>query len=156
MKKILLLLSLCLLSYQAQARCYILGDSIAQGISKYREECGSATKVGLNTDDARNYFTTKGRLYFDKVIISLGINDKGQPDKTWENLIAIRSNLQANRVVWILPNLNYRMQNYLVKELATRFGDSYLDVSSVIGNDKIHPTGNGYKVIAQTLKNNNS
>lgn len=153
LKKGLIIMS-CLLSSSvfAQGKCYILGDSIAQGVSKYRTECNSSTKIGLNTNDAKQYFTNKGRLYFDKIIISLGINDSGQPEKTWKNLFAIRNNIQANNVIWILPNRYYQQQNYLVKELATRFGDSVIDVTTVIGKDKIHPTPEGYKIIAESLK----
>jgi lysophospholipase L1-like esterase len=152
--KLLLGSVLIILSNQVYAQCYILGDSIAQGVSKFSSECGSSTRVGLNTNDAKRYFTSKGYLYFDKVIISLGINDSGQATRTWKNLVAIRENMQANKIIWILPNMNYSEQNYLVKEIATKFGDSFLDVSPVIGKDKIHPTLNGYKVIANTLKTN--
>jgi hypothetical protein len=144
--------TLCL----AQGRCYILGDSIAQGVSSFRDDCSSATKVGLNTYDAKNYFTSKGTLYFDNLIISLGINDQYKTqqdiDKAWNNLQAIRANIQAQHVIWILPNRYYAYQNEVVRELATRYGDSYVDVTPFIGKDHIHPTPAGYRVIAQTLK----
>lgn len=155
--KHLLCVLLCLpaLSF-AQGRCYILGDSIAQGVSTYRNDCASATKVGLNTTDAKTYFTSKGKLYFDSLIISLGINDqyRNQQDvlKAWNNLSAIRSNIQAQQVIWILPNQNYGYQNEVVKKLATQYGDSYVDVTPLIGRDHIHPTLQGYQTIAQTLK----
>lgn len=155
MKKLVLLLGLIMMTgtAYAQNKCYILGDSIAQGVSKYSERCNSSTRVGLNTQDAKNYFTSKGQLYFDSLIISLGINDKGQPEKTWNNLVAIRSNVTAKKVIWILPNSRHPEQNSLVKQMASRYGDSYIDISPVISTDGIHPTPQGYKIIADTLKN---
>lgn len=139
-----------------QSACYILGDSIAQGISTYRNDCGSATQVGLNTDDARKIFTSQGRLHFGELIISLGINDQYRTDKdihqAWYNLITIRKNIDAQQVIWILPNTHYAYQNELVKQIATAFGDSYVDVSTYIGRDNIHPTLDGYRNIAYGLK----
>lgn len=151
MKRLFLLM--CLLSSPvfAQGRCYILGDSIAQGVASYSTQCASATKVGLNTNDARKYFATKGPLYFDNLVISLGINDKGQPKKTMENLVAIRMNIKAKKVIWVLPNNNYSEQGQIVKRIANYYGDSFVDVTPVIGRDRIHPTPEGYRVIANTL-----
>lgn len=136
--------------------CYILGDSIAQGISTYRDDCGSATQVGLNTDDARKIFTSQGKLHFGDLIISLGINDQYRSEKdmkqAWDNLRTIRQNIDAKRVIWVLPNTHYAYQQELVKQLASAFGDSYVDVSTYIGRDNIHPTLVGYKNIAYGLK----
>lgn len=154
MKKSILLIGmmLCASMANAQSRCYILGDSIAQGVSTYSQECNSLTKVGLNTNDAKKFLTTKGVLHFDNLVISLGINDKGQPTQTWTNLREIREKVSAKKVIWILPNENHYEQNYLVKKMATKFGDSYVDITPVISKDKIHPTPEGYKIIADTLK----
>lgn len=139
------------------SNCYILGDSIAQGISTYRNDCGSATQVGLNTDDARKIFTSQGKLHFGDLIISLGINDQYKSDQdlkqAWQNLRTIRQNIDARRVIWILPNTHYAYQNELVKQIASSFGDSYVDVSTFIGRDNIHPTLDGYRNIASALKN---
>lgn len=145
------LLSLAGTNLYAQSRCYILGDSIAQGVASYSNQCASATKVGLNTNDARKYFATKGPLYFDNLVISLGINDKGQPQKTMENLVAIRMNVKAKKVIWVLPNSYHAQEGQIVKRIATYYGDSFVDVTPVIGSDRIHPTPEGYKIIANTL-----
>lgn len=151
MKKLILLFSL-LLPNIAQSKCYIIGDSIAQGISQHIKECASATKVGLNTNLAHTSFTKHGVLSANRIIISLGINDKAQGTKTLINLSDIRENLKAEKIIWILPNTNYREQHTIVKKIAEHYGDSYLDITTVISSDGIHPTISGYKKIAQSLQ----
>lgn len=132
----------------AHADCYIMGDSIAQGIAMNRKDCSSETEVGINTKKALHYWLSKGTMIKDKVIISLGVND-GNIDTT-DNLILIRNNIKANQVIWILPPKQDK--SLVVKKVATNYGDFILNINSQLGQDHIHPTGKGYVRIAQHIK----
>jgi lysophospholipase L1-like esterase len=143
--------SICLIgmSAYASAGCYIMGDSIAQGIAMNRKDCSSETKVGLNTINALKYWSKKGVTEKDKIIISLGVNDGNF--KTEENLNLLRGQmLRANQVIWILPPKNDK--SIIVRRLATRYGDYVLNIDSQLGSDRIHPTGKGYMKIADHIK----
>jgi lysophospholipase L1-like esterase len=92
---------------------------------------------------------------FKTVIISLGSNDhKGVHTK--EELEKIRDKVHGHRVFWILPHGNMNApQNppieeiqAIVQSIAQRHGDTVIPIRSV-SPDKIHPTGRGYKEIAE-------
>ena len=146
----MVMLSLVLISHitVAKAECYIMGDSIAQGLAINRKDCSSETQVGLNSKKAKIFWLNKGILLKDKVIISLGVNDGSL--NTTENLVFIRNNIKANQVIWILPP--NKEKSSIVRNLATNYGDFVLDINSQLGKDNIHPTGKGYVNIAAHIK----
>lgn len=148
MKKVMILSLLLSIMGIAKAECYIMGDSIAQGLAINRKDCSSETQVGLNTKKAVQYWLGKGRMVKDKVVISLGINDGNI--NTVDNLKRIRDNIRANQVIWILPPKQEKSNE--VRKVATSYGDFVLNISSQIGKDNIHPTGRGYVTIAEHLK----
>lgn len=143
-----LLCSSMLISGIAKAECYIMGDSIAQGVAMNREDCSSETQVGLNTKKAAQHWLNKGPIVKDKVIISLGVNDGNINTK--DNLMLIRKNIKANQVIWILPPKHEK--SMLVRKVASNYGDFVLNINSQLGKDKIHPTGKGYVTIAKHIK----
>lgn len=145
---ITMLCSVMLMCSVAKAECYIMGDSIAQGVAMNRKDCSSETQVGLNTKKAAQYWLSKGPMVKDKVIISLGVND-GNIDTT-DNLMSIRKNIRANQVIWILPPKMEK--SVVVRKVATNYGDFVLNINSQLGKDNIHPTGKGYVTIAQHIK----
>lgn len=148
------LLFIC--SIEASASCYIMGDSIAQGVAQHIKNCSSATKVGLNTDSALRFWgrqaDLKKELKKDFIVVSLGVNDGNSENsiKTLENLVGIRSQMQASRIVWILPPKHEKSQ--VVQRIANHYNDYVLDIRSVLGKDGIHPTGRGYLDIANKIK----
>lgn len=147
MRKLIILA--CVLSCSiAQAECYIMGDSIAQGVAVNRKDCSSETQIGLNTKKAVQYWLNKGPIVKDKVIISLGVNDGNI--NTIDNLKMIRNNIRANQVIWILPPKQEK--SMLVRNVATSYGDFVLNINSQLSKDNIHPTGKGYVNIAQHIK----
>jgi lysophospholipase L1-like esterase len=150
MKKLHTLLMITFLFYGSfsYADCYIMGDSIAQGLAFNRHDCSSETEVGINTKKALKYWLSKGPMIKDKVIISLGVND-GNIDTT-DNLMLIRNNIKANQVIWILPPKQDK--SLIVRKVATNYGDFVLNINSQIGKDHIHPTGKGYVLIANHIK----
>lgn len=147
-KSKVMLLGLLLVGGIAKADCYIMGDSIAQGLAMNRKDCSSETLVGLNTRKAKVFWLNKGILVKDKVVISLGINDGNI--NTTENLALIRNNIRANQVIWILPP--NKEKSVVVRNLATSYGDFVLNINSQLGKDNIHPTGKGYVNIAENIK----
>lgn len=145
---ITLLILLCHIMNEVRAECYIMGDSIAQGVAINRRDCSSETQVGLNTKKAVEYWLRKGKIERDKVIISLGVNDGNI--NTMNNLMRIRNNIKANQVIWILPPKEDKSRE--VRKIASEYGDFVLNIKSQIGKDNIHPTGKGYITIANHIK----
>jgi hypothetical protein len=160
--KSLLGVMLCGSMSYAYAGCYIMGDSIAQGVAKYMHGCSSATEVGLNSNKALGYWSSRPELREDLdkefIVVSLGVNDGTSHDryseenkKTLANLVKIRSSMQAKRVVWILPPKQDKSE--VVQRIAKHYNDYVLDIHTVLGKDGIHPTGTGYQAIAQQISN---
>lgn len=147
MKKAIFLASM-LLTTAAHASCFVMGDSIAQGIAAQMPVCASSnTKVGLNTRDAIAKFQDTPKA--DAIVVSLGINDDPhQP--TEANLRAIRSRLSASQVIWVLPS--HADKKAAVQRVAGQFHDQTINIDRYISPvDGIHPTTPSYKTIANQL-----
>ncbi|SAL76692.1 hypothetical protein AWB71_05298 [Caballeronia peredens] len=143
-----LLLALPAASAFAQPSCYVVGDSIAYGVS-VNLPCQSDTQVGINTRDALKRFTNPPSAAL--AIISLGINDRGTALPTKANLEAMRIRVKARRAVWILPS--YPDKKAIVQAVASRHHDEVLNIDPLISTDGIHPTMQGYRTIAHKLQN---
>lgn len=132
--------------------CLIVGDSIAVGVSQVRPECASIAKSGINSRDwnARNMQRLKPA---QTLIISLGANDlKGH--NTEGNVRSLRTNAQANRVFWLLPNETLKPAAVAaVKQVAAEFGDTVIDRPKTnMSADGVHPTYKGYKILADQTR----
>jgi len=132
--------------------CLIMGDSIAVGIGMNRPDCAVVAKVGITSDKWYKQYSHKINDPFKIVVISLGTND-WKTIYTAEYLYDIRKKVKANAVVWILPSLTLKpTQRAIVQEIASEFKDKTMDISTKIGPDGIHPTGKGYREIANSLR----
>ena len=132
--------------------CMILGDSIAVGVSMQRPECRTIAKSGINSWSWVNQHITKD-LSADTVIISLGANDhKGI--KTKRELETIRSQVVAKQVFWISPGMERKPEaQAAIEEIARQYGDIVLSrPKDQMSADGIHPTGRGYKTLANQTK----
>ena len=138
--------------------CMIVGDSIAVGVATVRTECVSYSRGGWNTwQYNRDYLKTVSRQPTRDLIISLGSNDhKGV--KTESELRTLRGSVNARRVFWILPHGNLKASNVdiekirdIIKKIALEYGDALVPIASV-SPDNIHPTGKGYKELAEQTK----
>lgn len=132
--------------------CLIVGDSIAVGVSQVRPECASIAKSGINSRDwnARNMQRLKPARV---LIISLGANDlKGH--NTEGNVRSLRTNAQADRVFWLLPNETLKPAAVTaVKQVAAEFGDTVIDRPKTnMSADGVHPTYKGYKILADQTR----
>lgn len=132
--------------------CMIVGDSIAVGVSAYRQECVAYAKGGINT-------TQFNKIYVDKileaktVIISLGSNDHQYVPTNYE-LLKVRGRISADKVFWILPQGNLKESNVpiervqeMVRKIANTMNDGVITFTPA--PDGIHPTTKEYKRIAQ-------
>lgn len=136
--------------------CLILGDSIAVGTHMQRQECASYSKGGINSWQWNKQYGNND-LSAKTVIISLGSNDhKGV--KTYDELQKLRNNIKAAKVFWILPNGNLKASGvdiedirHLVREIAIQHGDVVLPITRP-SKDGIHPSGAGYKELAEQAK----
>jgi hypothetical protein len=136
--------------------CLVLGDSIAVGTHMQRPECVAYANVGWNTWQWNRAYL-KNDLTAGTVIISLGSNDhKGV--KTRQELETMRAKVKGNRVFWILPAGNSKAGGVpiediqtIVRDIATKNGDAVLPITSLSG-DGIHPTGRGYKELAEKTR----
>jgi lysophospholipase L1-like esterase len=129
--------------------CLIMGDSIAVGTAQVRQECVSYSKGGINSYQWLNANVGKSPYVAKTVIISLGSNDhKGI--KTESELNTIRQLTKADRVYWILPAIKPEIQE-MVRRIAVENGDVILPIKD-LSSDRVHPTGKGYKQLAEASK----
>ena len=131
--------------------CLIVGDSIAVGISQVRTECVSYSKSGINSKNWLDKNIQNTPLQAKTVIISLGSNDH-KYIKTESELQTIRQLTKADRVYWILPAIKPDIRE-IVKKVAAQNGDVVLERPiKHMSADGIHPTGKGYKELADKTK----
>lgn len=134
--------------------CLVMGDSIAVGIGMHRPECAVIAKVGITSE--KWYKTNKHNPTFALnryriTVISLGTNDFN--NTTEENLYTIRFNVVTEKVLWILPSYALKpKQRAIIQQIAKDFNDVVIDINEHIGRDGIHPTGAGYKAVANKTK----
>ena len=128
--------------------CLILGDSIAVGTIQARPGCIEMAKGGINSRDWNNRYLYKV-VSSNSTIISLGTNDLYNVN-TFKELMALRQTIDSERVVWILPPIKPEIQD-VVRIIAKNYKDTILEIPE-LSKDKIHPTYNGYKKLAQLSK----
>jgi lysophospholipase L1-like esterase len=133
--------------------CIVLGDSIAVGTQLQRYECVSYSKGGINTSQWNKTHGDKN-LKAGTVIISLGTNDhKGV--KTEQELLTMRSKVNASKVFWIMPPCNDKFcksnVNDIVKKIAEAHGDMIIGTNR-LQPDAIHPSWAGYRELAEKTK----
>ena len=132
--------------------CLIIGDEIAKGIGDVRTECKTIASKKMTTQD----FISKYRTKLEKsttVIISLGMADSKDPH-VYQNLSLLRSSIEADVVVWMIPNetLFPELASY-IEALAQDFGDGTVGIrKDWLEKDGIHPTKKGYKELGKSLK----
>ena len=132
--------------------CLILGDSIAKGISDVRKECVAYVQSGINSYNFLNKNISKSPFTAQTVVISLGSNDYKDLN-TFEELNSLRQLVDAERVVWIIPNIKETKRRD-VWYVAKLNNDHIIDARGhERSQDTVHPTHNGYKTIAKATKN---
>jgi lysophospholipase L1-like esterase len=134
--------------------CLILGDSIAVGTHMARPECVAYAKGGWNSWQWNKDYLSKASSKSAKtVIISLGANDhKGV--KTEQELRKMREAIKGDRVFWISPGKERKpIAQDAIERIAKEYGDIILSrPEAFMSKDGIHPTGKGYKVIAEQTR----
>jgi lysophospholipase L1-like esterase len=134
--------------------CLILGDSIAVGTSMARPECTSYSKGGWNSWQwNKDYLDKASGKPAKTVIISLGANDhKGV--KTEAELRKMRSAIKGDRVFWIDPGQDRKpVPHDAIVRIAKEYGDTIiLRPKNLMSADGVHPTGKGYKAIAEQTR----
>jgi lysophospholipase L1-like esterase len=128
--------------------CLIVGDSIAVGTHQYRPECRVHAKVGINSSQWNKQNSNKN-LTAKTLIISLGSNDHAGVRTMWE-LQQLRARADAKRVFWILPAIKPDVQD-MVRIIARDHGDVILPIPNLQA-DKVHPSGVGYKKLAEQTR----
>ena len=129
--------------------CLVLGDSIAVGTLKARPECVGYVQGGINSYQWVNKFVKDSPFIANTVIISLGSNDYKEI-KTESELRNIRQLTKADRVYWILPANKQGIRDIVFK-VANDYHDRVVKIADV-STDGVHPTGKGYKMIAEQTK----
>jgi hypothetical protein len=128
--------------------CLIIGDSIAQGISQVRKDCTAYVRSGINSRNWNNRYIVNN-LSANTIVISLGTND---PDtmNTFKELLSLRQVISSKRVMWIMPSIKPAVQD-IVRTIARSYGDTVLEIPE-LSTDKVHPTQNGYKKLAEKTR----
>jgi len=130
--------------------CLIIGDSIAVGTKMFRPECVDYAKGGITSHGWDKKFGDN-KLEANSVIISLSTNDWERAN-TEDKLRIIRNKVKASRVFWIEPNPESKPQAVEhVRKIAAEFGDMVIPTTRW-QPDKIHPSWEGYKQIAEKTK----
>jgi lysophospholipase L1-like esterase len=131
--------------------CLIIGDSIAVGTAMVRKECVSYARGGWNSWQWNKDYLEKVKGNPAKtVIISLGANDhKGV--KTEQELRKMREAIKGNRVFWIDPGKDRKpIPHDAIVKIAQEYGDTILlRPKDQMSGDGVHPTGRGYKILAE-------
>ncbi len=126
--------------------CIILGDSIAVGVGQARPACTTVARTGItSTAYVQTLLPTAPRAAAS-AIISLGVNDDASV-ATLDNLRHLRRSVTATHVTWLLPGLKDDIRRH-IRAVAQENGDRTLDTAPEAGPDRLHPTGQGYRVIA--------
>ena len=130
--------------------CLIIGDSIAVGTHQARPECVAHAKSGITSLGWNKRYGNQD-LSAETVIISLSTNDWEKAD-TYGMLMNIRTKIKSKRVFWVEPNRESKFEAVQhVRRVAEQFGDQVI-VTTRWQPDKIHPSGAGYRAIAETSK----
>ncbi len=134
--------------------CMIIGDSIAVGTAMARPECVSHSRGGWNSWQwNKDYLEVTKNKPTKTLIISLGANDhKGV--KTEEELRKMRAAVKADKVFWISPGKERKpIAQDAIERIAKEYGDIVLDrPMNHMSADGVHPTGKGYKELAEKTK----
>ena len=134
--------------------CLVIGDSIAVGVSMVRKECSSYAKSGWNSWSwNKDYLSSATTKSYETIVISLGANDhKGI--KSEQELRKMREAIKGKRVFWIDPGKDRKpVPHGVIMTLAKEYGD--VAIPRPAGNmstDGVHPTGKGYKILAEQTK----
>lgn len=130
-----------------QNECILLGDSIAVGIGSQAPDCKVFAKVGINSAVFNKTYTQQ--FSADVVAISLGSNDPDGLD-TEKELRNLRSRIKAKRVYWVLPAIKPNKRP-AIDRIARQNADTIINIPD-LSSDGIHPTINGYKKLASSIK----
>jgi lysophospholipase L1-like esterase len=129
--------------------CLILGDSLGEGVSMMRHECVARVKHGINSTNFNRKWP--GPYKTEVAVISLGSNDDAKVN-TRANIEALRANVSATKVFWIVPNIKDD-KRAIVESVAREHGDHLIDARKYpVSPDGVHPTMAGYKGIAALAK----
>jgi lysophospholipase L1-like esterase len=128
--------------------CLVIGDSIAVGVGQNLPECKVTARVGISSQGFIQQMLTDERS--GTTVISLGANDNASAT-TAANLIRVRGAVQSRRVFWLLPS-RPREARGIIRAVARQFGDQCIDSQPVAGPDGLHPTGTGYRLLAEQVK----
>lgn len=131
--------------------CMIIGDSIAVGIAQHRQECIAHATVGITVEGWMRKYSHID-LHANTIIISLGSNTvRGG---SYSALFELRSKITANTVVWIAPSEKLRWVEYYNVHMAAGSNDDAVVIPNPkhYAPDGIHPTGRGYKILAEETR----
>lgn len=124
--------------------CLIVGDSIAQGIHAYAPRCTMIAHRGWSSTRWHDRYHAVP-LDADRVVISLGSND--WDGDTGSQIAAIRAQVQAGQVVWIVPACNDDAAKAVEAE-AAKHGDALVRIKR-LEPDRVHPTWREYAALAR-------
>ena len=129
--------------------CLVMGDSIAVGTHEFKKECAVIAKGGINSYQWVNNNIDKAPFEAKTVIISLGSNDHSGVN-SFQELLAMRQKVEAERVFWIMPAIKPEKQK-IVENIAKHFGDTLVAIPE-LSKDGIHPTYRGYRQLGELTK----
>ena len=112
--------------------CTDIGDSIAVGLAQALH-CRPFAKIGRSSGTQA---AVMQQVSAHLAIISLGSNDPMNRNLPL-NLLRVRSQVDAGKVVWIAPRNRHAAA--AVRQIATRMGDRIVWLSDFSSHDGVHP-----------------
>ena len=134
--------------------CLIIGDSIAVGTHMARPECVAYARGSWNSWQwNKDYLAKASSQPANTIIISLGANDHNGV-KTEFELRKMREAIKGKRVFWIDPGQDRKpVPHDVIVRIAKEYGDTILPRPKThMSADGVHPTGQGYKELAEKTK----
>lgn len=134
--------------------CLILGDAVAAGLAAAMPHCAALVRPGVTSSrwlEKYSHHPTFSDKSYRVVVVSISTNDLYNTN-TEENLYDVRRRIQANMVIWLLPNAVLKpSQHDKVKRIAEEFDDRIIRMDNHYGADATHPGPAEYDRLAQEI-----
>ena len=126
--------------------CIVIGDSLAVGVGQNRPHCETVAKVGITSQQYIDSMLDRVTPVADSAVISLGVNDD-PGGATLANLRLVRSRIHVRQAYWLLPGIKENIR-HIILQVAREYHDKILDTRPLASADHLHPTGQGYQILA--------
>ena len=128
----------------------LLGDSLCEDLGRRRADWLCYAHGGIKSKEWIDRYPDP--ITADIAIISIGVNDLGNPHRPWHSetvMRTIRRNVTATKVFWIVAVHGHDM----IKSIANEFGDGMFDCKNYhLAGDNLHLSDQGNEDLAKDIE----